>query len=510
MLLVGRVLSISTNFIVQILTVRYLTKSDYGAFAWALSITSMAASFIVFGMDKTVARFAPIYQEKHDFDKLLGSLILMVGTILALSFSLVLFIHGMREVFIHSYISNKQAFLLLLVLIFLSPIDALDSFFVGVFAVFAKPRAIFFRKYVLGPGLKLSAVLLLVLIRGNVYFLAKSYLAAGIIGGAVNISVLIRILRSQEFFRKVKLRAVKMPVREIFSFATPLLSSMLAMQLRGSIIVVLIEAFHNTSEVAAFRAVYPVARLNIIVLQSFALLFTPLAAKLFAQNDREGISDFYQKSAVWIAVISFPMFIMSFSLAEPLTVFFFGPRYAQSGVIMALLALGFYFSAAAGFNDLTLRVFGKVGYLFAIDIFTIIFGLGVCLWLIPRHGAMGAAIAASSSLIIQNIINVTALRYCSGVNMLQSSSIKRFLIIIAGTVVLLFIQLRFQPPIYISFFLAVLISLIVLQMNRDALDIVQMFPELQRFALMNRILLIPISIIHGSFNYVKVRGRRGE
>ena len=131
----------------------------------------------------------------------------------------------------------------------------------------------------------------------SLYFLAKSYLAAGIIGLAINILVLVRILNSQGLFLNVKLRDIKMPVREIYSFATPLLSSMLAMTLRSSMVVVLIEAFHSTSEVAAFRAVYPVARLNLIALQRFAFLFTPLAARMFAQNDREGISYFYQKSS---------------------------------------------------------------------------------------------------------------------------------------------------------------------------------------------------------------------
>src|SRR6476661_5203575 len=38
LLLLGKVLALGLNFVSQILIVRYLTKNDYGAFAYALSI----------------------------------------------------------------------------------------------------------------------------------------------------------------------------------------------------------------------------------------------------------------------------------------------------------------------------------------------------------------------------------------------------------------------------------------------------------------------------------------
>jgi hypothetical protein len=40
LLLIGRTLSMAVNFAVQVLIVRYLSKTDYGAFAYALSIVA--------------------------------------------------------------------------------------------------------------------------------------------------------------------------------------------------------------------------------------------------------------------------------------------------------------------------------------------------------------------------------------------------------------------------------------------------------------------------------------
>ena len=69
LLFVGRLLAILLNFAVQVLIVRYLSKQDFGAFAFALSIVSIGASLSLFGLDKAIARFLPIY-EQHFTDNL--------------------------------------------------------------------------------------------------------------------------------------------------------------------------------------------------------------------------------------------------------------------------------------------------------------------------------------------------------------------------------------------------------------------------------------------------------
>src|SRR5690606_6629489 len=110
-------------------------------------------------------------------------------------------------------------------------------------------------------------------------------------------------------------------------------------------------------------AVVPVARLNQVVLQSFTFLYTPLAARMYAKEDTENINDLYWRTAIWILIFSFPVFAVTFSLAQPVTIFLFGERYADSGIILAILSLGYYFNAALGFNNHTLRVYGVIRYI---------------------------------------------------------------------------------------------------------------------------------------------------
>src|SRR5574342_362084 len=194
LLLAGRVISLATNFFVQVLTVRYLSKSDYGAFAYALSVASLGTSLALFGLGKTITRFLPIYQEKREFQKLFGTIIMVAGTILSTGIFLVFLALSLGGWVAESFAIDPLAMKLLFLLIFLSPIDAVDYLLEGMMVVFAKPSAIFFRRHVLGPGLKLLVVLLLVLFRSDVYFLAIGYIAASTIGSIINLGIVIRNL----------------------------------------------------------------------------------------------------------------------------------------------------------------------------------------------------------------------------------------------------------------------------------------------------------------------------
>ncbi|HZD10740.1 MAG TPA: oligosaccharide flippase family protein, partial [Candidatus Binatia bacterium] len=280
-LLAGRVVSLGLNFGVQVLTVRYLAKSDYGAFAYALSVVSMGASVSLFGLDKAVARFIPIYHENSNLRRMLGAVVMTAGTVLGIGLALIFLVAGLRGILADYVVKDPQSLSLLVVLIALAPMQAFDSWFQGMFAVFAKPQAIFFRRHVLGPGLKLLAVLVVIFSGAGVYTLALGYLAGGILGLLAYLTMLWQLLRENNLLQASLLRNLELPFREVFSFSTPLLTSDVVNILRSSMVIVFLEYFANTVEIAEFRAVLPVAGLNLVVMQSFKYLFTPLAARLF-------------------------------------------------------------------------------------------------------------------------------------------------------------------------------------------------------------------------------------
>lgn len=481
LLLAGRLIAMATNFAVQVLIVRYLSKSDYGAFAYALSLISLGSSLVVFGLDKTVTRYLPIYQEKGEHSKTAGTILMVVAAILGSGILLSVLVYFLQGWLSPTLVNDKQAVQLLVVMVLLVPIQALDSLLVGLLAIFAKPSAIFFRRHVLGPGLKLLVVLLLMMFGYNVYFLATGYLAAGALGVALYTGILIRDLNHKGIGKYFSPRVATFPGREIFGFTIPLFTTNIVYMIRSQLVIILLGFYQTTRDVAAFRAVQPVADLNTMVIQSFGLLFMPTIARMFAKDEHDGINDLYWQSAIWITVITFPVFLATFSLAEPFTVFLFGHKYAQSGLIMALLAFGYYFNAALGFNADTLRVYGRLRYTVTIDFIAMFISVGLSFVLVPRYGPMGAAIATCGTMVLYNILNQIGLRYATRISLFNLRYITVYVSIIVGTLVVYFFQKLVSDSIYVNLALAAIVSLIVLVINRSFLQIEHTFPELLRF-----------------------------
>jgi O-antigen/teichoic acid export membrane protein len=488
LLLIGRVVAMAMSFGSQILIVRHLTKSEFGAFAYALSLVTFAETVVTAGLDRAHARFISIYDERQDYARFFGTILMEVASVLGLGLSLVLLVFGLQGWLAETAIDNQKAVSLLMILIVLSPIQALDRLLMSTFAVLGSARSIFFRTYVLAPGLRLVVVLLLVLGRQPVSFLAAGYVAAGAIGTAIYVVLLVRLLTARGLLAHFDLRSVKMPFLTVFGFALPLLTSDLVYVVMNTFDALLLGRYHGTAEVAEFRVVQPVATLNTVVFTSFTVLFVPLAARLFERQDRDGIRDLYWTTAVWMAILTFPVFLVTSVLARPLTVLLFGQQYAGSGTYLALLAVGYYFQAALGFNGLTIQVFGRLRYTVAVNVLAAAYNAGVNLLLIPRHGALGAAIGTSSALVVHNLLKQLGLRLGTGITVFDWRYARVYTIIAGCALSFVAVQALLSPPLFVGVALAGVATAVVVGANRAMLRVGSVFPELVRVPLLRRLI----------------------
>jgi O-antigen/teichoic acid export membrane protein len=388
----------------------------------------------------------------------------------------------------HLIKDKDQPLTLLFIMIFLLPTEALDLLLTGLFASFTNPRAIFFRKHILGPLMRFGVILLLILFRSNVIFLAYGYLAASALGVVIYCWFLFRMMQREGLFQHLDWKAVNIPAKEILAFTLPLLSSDLVNILTHSADTLILGYFHAPSQVALYRVVLPAAHFNKLVMTSFGFLFTPLAARLLAKNDLAAINDLYWRTAIWIGVLSFPIFALTFSMAKPLTQFLYGARYIDSWVYLQLISFGYYFSAALGFNGLTLKVLGKLRYMVTINVLAVVVNVGVNLLLIPQYGALGAAIGTSATMIVHNIFKQAGLRLASGISIFDRQYLPFYLIIAGSATALLLITLFFSENIYLAVPLVALASLLVIRTCKDKLKVRETFPELLKIPLMKKLL----------------------
>ncbi len=479
LLLAGRLFAIVLDLATQVLIVRTLSKGDFGAFAFALSVVSLIATVTVFGLDKSLPRFTTIYEERGERGRLVGSIALGILTIVGLGVAAVMVASTLGAQLGTEFVETDQARDLLLILILLGPIQALDSLLIGMLAVFSGPRAIFLRKYVLAPGLQFLVVLALILSGESVVFLGAGYVAAGAFGVLLYGFLFFRLLGRLGHLRDAR-RIIRVPAREVYGFTIPLLSTDVVLTVRSTLVVILIQYLATSSDLADYRAVFPLARQNVLVLNVFSVLFIPAASRLFAREAHGDLNALYWRMAHVIAVVTFPIFVVSFALAEPLTVLLFGERYASSGIILSWLALGQYISAALGFNALTLRVYARVRYTVVVDAITIVVSVVALVVLISRLGALGGAIATCGILVLQNALYQVGLARGTGVRGLGPASLRVYATIVAATAVVAATTLLADPPLIVGLVVAGVASLAVLAATRRDLLLADTFPELLR------------------------------
>ncbi|MBA3310149.1 MAG: oligosaccharide flippase family protein [Nocardioidaceae bacterium] len=488
LLVVGRGASLLLGMATQIIIVRTLSKTDFGAFAYALALAAAARTLLSLGQGRLLSRFMATYEERRDFPRMFGAMFLAVGTIVVTSVVGITALFVFSDVLVGSAVESQAAIGLVLILIFLSPLEALDEVFVSMFAVFSKPQAIFFRKYLLAPGLRLLVVCVLALSGSGVTFLAVGYVAASLVGLFLYVTLLIRLLRERGLLKELKPRQVILPFRAVFAFSFPLISGEMVVLSREVVGVVVLGLFHSVVEVANFRAVFRAAQLNSAVTLSLVTLFLPAIARLYSRDDIDGLRRNYWRTAAFAAVLTFPIFALTGPLAPETTVALFGDRYADSATVMAVLAVGYYCNVMFGLNAYTLQVCGRIAYLVGVNVFILALNIGLSFGFAPRFGAEGVAAANSVALVMQNLLSQWALRRSIRTGWIDAHYLVCYGAIVGSAAGLWLFQVFVDPGLVLSIATLVVASLVVLVFSRKALDLGAMFPELRGVPLLGRLI----------------------
>lgn len=479
-MLVGRMISIAINFLVQVLIVRYLSKEGYGAFAYGYSIAMLASRMTALGTDKAANRFIPIYHEKNQLARIKGSLFLAFSTIGVMGVLLVGLVAALQNALSSTLVRDPMSLSVLVIIISLAPLLALENLLEKLLAIFGYVKSLFVRRFILTPLLRLTAVCSLMYAGGNAYFLAVAYVLSTLFGVLISTQILWRIMREDQLLSQMAQVKSEIPTKRLFRFGIPLLSSDVAFGLRTSLVVVLLEFFHGAMGVATFRAILPIARLNQVVFDSFRLLYVPVASRMFARGEKHEISQLYWRSSSWIAVLTFPVLLISFSLATPTAVLLFGNEYASSGPVLSMIALGLYVNAAFGFNTLTLRVFDRVRTIMNIDLTAGLIALVLNLAIVPWYGPMGGAAVSTVVLIGQNIAYQVALLRAGQLQRIPGTVARVHLTIITLAASLMVFQTLAAPSFVVGFLLAVLATGYVWLTCFQTLEIREYFPEVNR------------------------------
>jgi O-antigen/teichoic acid export membrane protein len=489
LLLAGYGFSAGVKFAAELIIVRYLATSQYGAWTYALAAIALLRGFAALGLSRAVTKFLPQHLEERELTQFYGVLFFVLGSV-AIAGALVVtsFYTFPEEIATLAGAGAGGSLAILLVLIFRVPLEVLDNVLLGVSAAFGDSRTIFVRRFLLHPLLRLGLAVLVVALAADVVFLAWGYLIAAISGVTYYAWSVVQQMQERGLLRRSLLRGLRLPVRRVLSYTAPVMASDWCSTFMITAGPLLLGYFTDLSTVALYQVVVPVAALNTVVFQSFSMLYEPSASRLVTRKDVAGLNGHYWRSALWVAVLTFPLFALSFTAAVPLTVTLFGERYAAAAPILSVLALGRFVDSMAGFNAATLRVSGQLRQLIRANVIGALVTVALTVVLIPSMGAVGAAMGAVVGLTAFTLLKQMALRATAGVTAFDVTHAGPYLTIAVTTAGLVVVRLLWADVLWIVLPAVAVASLAVLISARVSLSVSDTFPELARWRVLRTIL----------------------
>lgn len=489
LLLSGRFVSLALNLVVQLLTIRYLSKLDYGLLALGLILADYGGTIVSAGLDKSLCRFLPLYHEQKDFARLRGALLFSIIAVLifgALAFGVALIVLSAGV-----GIDAESAPLVLLVIL-LAPLNSFERLLEAFLATMGHSKAIASRRYLLRPLLKLSCVGLVILGSGTVMQVAQAHLAAALIGALIYLWITVKAMAQAGVFARPL--AIRFPVGDILAYGIPQYGSDLALSARGLMLPLILSGSAGPVALAVYSAVLPFARLNIVVIETFSILFTPVAARLQAAQQYQGINAHYWRTAAWIAVGTFPIFLMTCIFADEVVPLFLGERYADSSPVLALISLGLYVHALFGYNARMLRLEGHGKLVLYADIVTSLAAVAACWLLVREYAALGVAVASCASLLLYGMLKNYLLLKTSKVIRLDKDYLRLCVKAAFLSSLLLIVELLFQPAFPVCMLLSGLATIVLARMGRHVMQVDVAFPVLGRYALLRGLIGTPAAV----------------
>lgn len=398
---IGTAAGTGLKYLFELIVARSLGTGFFGLFIIGFSLFKILEIISTLGLHNGILRYGALFKGKGDIQRIKGAIISALKIALAASI-LISVISISLSKFVAVNIFQKIELSPVIVLFSL----ALPFSVIGMILVFASQsfKIVKHRVYVkeiFEPLSKIILFLLLFLIGWRLYGALIAFLVSCVSGSFL----------AFQFFKKEFPQITDSQFRPIFdarnllSFSWPLFFTGLLNRTFLWMSTLILGSFLHQKEAGIFGASQRTAILGIMVLTSFSAIFAPIIADLYNKKEMKKLESLFKTVTKWIFTISFPLFlIMIFYGRNILNIF--GTDFIIGEKCLIILAIGQLISSLGGSYGYMIMMSGRSKIIMmnaAIVSFT---NIVLCFVLIPKYGIMGAAYAATISIVLITLIGL--------------------------------------------------------------------------------------------------------
>jgi len=199
--------------------------------------------------------------------------------------------------------------------------------------------------------------------------------------------------------------SLSIPIGEVLTYSMPLLGTVLISSVASKADMLLLGYWQSADAVGVYSAAFLTSAIVVLVLQSFESIALPYFSESLARKDRMQLDKLYKILLRWALTFSFPIFLVMALLPKEILALF-GKNFEDGAVCLVILSLGQLLNAGTGSANNVLMMAGHTRWVMWNTLLFGILQVALNLALIPRYGIVGAAVAASASLVLVNIVRV--------------------------------------------------------------------------------------------------------
>ena len=177
--------------------------------------------------------------------------------------------------------------------------------------------------------------------------------------------------------------------------------------------VLIVGALASTYQAGIYSAVSKLAILGAFALEGNRLAIGPQLSAMLGRQEHDRAAELYQTATRSLVLITFPLYLV-LAIFPAVILGIFGPRYTTGASALAVLCLAMLINLGTGNITVVLLMGGKSSWSAINAGVALIANIGLNLLLVPRFGILGAAIAWSVSIAIDNIAAMIEVRWIMG------------------------------------------------------------------------------------------------
>ncbi len=191
--------------------------------------------------------------------------------------------------------------------------------------------------------------------------------------------------------------------RDFWRFTGPRAVASVAQLALQRVDVLLVAALGSLSA----AAMYAVAGRFVVLIQfanqGISQSVQPRLAEALATGDRDTANHLYQTATGWLVLVTWPINFLVILLA-PLYLRLFGESYTRGVPVVLVLASAMLVATGCGMVDMVLAMAGRTSWNLVNVLVALVLTIGLDLLLIPRLGALGAAIGLAVAMLANNLL----------------------------------------------------------------------------------------------------------